>query len=345
MRAILSKQAIHSTQAMHANLSALLKTALSALAPQAPVAVALSGGADSVALALIAAEHCAGTPRPLYFFHVHHGLMAQADAWVAHLQTFSQELKTPLQVRHVQVDLAAGLGVEGAARDARYTALTQLCRDHGVAALLLAHHRQDQAETVLLRLLRGSGVAGLAAMQPDVQREGMRLLRPWLDVDRAELLAVAHEYEQRTGWAAVQDPSNTDPKYARGALRSALAPALNTYFPAWRQTLVRHAKQASEVNEVLAEVAAVDLAALEVNPEDQSFSLVRWRALSPARQALVVRHWLQEQGVAMPGERRLADLLRQLRQLHALGHDRELLWQHGAVAVRCKQGRVVLSKV
>ena len=329
---------------MHSNLSALLKTALSALAPQAPVAVALSGGADSVALALVAAEHCASTPRPLYFFHVHHGLTSQADGWVAHLQKFSQELNIPLHVRHVQVDLAAGLGVEGAARDARYTALAQLCLEHDVAALLLAHHRQDQAETVLLRLLRGTGVSGLAAMRAEAQRGGMRLLRPWLEVERVELLAVAQAYEQRTGWAAVQDPSNTDPKYARGALRSALAPVLNTHWPAWCQTLVRHAKQASEANEVLAEVAALDLAALDVKPEDQSFSLLAWRSLSAARQALVVRYWLQKQGVAMPGERRLADLLRQLRQLHALGHDRELLWQHGAVAVRCKQGRVVLSK-
>ena len=328
---------------MHSNLSALLKTALLTVAPQAPVAVALSGGADSVALALVAAEHCASTARPLLFFHIHHGLISQADAWAEHLQKLSQDLNIPLHVRHVQVDLAAGLGVEGAARDARYTALAQLCLEHGVGAVLLAHHRQDQAETVLLRLLRGSGVAGLAAMQSEAQREGMRLLRPWLDVDRAELLVVAHAYEQRTGWSVVQDPSNTDPKYARGALRRALAPVLNTYFPAWRQTLVRHARQAGEVNEVLAEVAALDLAALDVNPEDQSFSLLHWSALSPARQALVVRHWLQGQGVAMPGERRLADLLRQLRQLHALGHDRELLWQHGAVAVRCKQGRVALS--
>lgn len=328
---------------MHSNLSALLKTALSALDPQAPVAVALSGGADSVALALVAAEYCASTPRPLYFFHVHHGLMSQADGWVAHLQKFSQELNIPLHVRHVQVDLAAGLGVEGAARDARYTALAQLCLEHDVAALLLAHHRQDQAETVLLRLLRGTGVSGLAAMRAEAQRGGMRLLRPWLEVERAELLAVAQAYEQRTGWAAVQDPSNTDPKYARGALRSALAPVLNTHWPAWCQTLVRHAKQASEANEVLDEVAALDLAALDVKLEDQSFSLLAWRSLSAARQALVVRYWLQKQGVAMPGERRLADLLRQLRQLHALGHDRELLWQHGSVAVRCKQGRVVLS--
>jgi tRNA(Ile)-lysidine synthase len=269
--------------------------------------------------------------------------MSQADGWVVHLQKFSQELNIPLHVRHVQVDLAAGLGVEGAARDARYTALAQLCLEHDVAALLLGHHRQDQAETVLLRLLRGTGVSGLAAMQVDVQRGGMRLLRPWLEVERAELLAVAQAYEQRTGWSAVQDPSNTDPKYARGALRSALAPVLNTYWPAWCQTLVRHAKQAGEANEVLAEVAALDLAALDVKPEDQSFGLLPWRALSAARQALVVRHWLQEQGVAMPGERRLAELLRQLRQLHALGHDRELLWQHGSITVRCKKGRVVVS--
>lgn len=325
------------------NLKALLTKALAPLAPAAPLAVALSGGADSVALALIAAEHCADTKRSLYFFHVHHGLMAQADAWVEHLQKFAQELKTPLHVRHVQVDLAAGLGVEGAARDARYLALAQLCNEQGVAALLLAHHRQDQAETVLLRLLRGTGVSGLAAMQADVSRGGMRLLRPWLEVDRAELLAVAQAHEQCTGWAAVQDLSNTDPKYARGALRSALAPVLNTYWPAWRQTLVRHARQASEANEVLAEVAALDLAALDVKQEDQSFSLLAWRELSAARQALVVRHWLQKQGVAMPGERRLAELLRQLRQLHALGHDRELLWQHGSVVVRCKKGRVSLS--
>ena len=329
--------------ASYSNLNTLLTKALEPLGSEAPIAVALSGGADSVALALVAAEHCADTKRPLYFFHIHHGLMAQADAWVAHVQQFSQELNIPLQVRHVQVDLAAGLGIEGAARDARYLALAQLCTEHGLAALLLAHHRRDQAETVLLRLLRGTGVSGLAAMQVDVQRGGMRLLRPWLEVERAELLAVAQAYEQRTGWAAVQDPSNTDPKYARGALRSELAPVLNTYWPAWCQTLVRHAKQAGEANEVLAEVAALDLAALDVKPEDQSFSLLAWRALSAARQTLVVRHWLQEQGVAMPGERRLADLLRQLRQLHALGHDRELLWQHGSVAVRCKQGRVVLS--
>ena len=325
------------------HLKALLINALRPLAPEAPLAVALSGGADSVALALIAAEHCADTNRSLYFFHIHHGLLAEADAWVAHLQQFSQELNIPLQVRHVQVDRAAGLGIEGAARDARYLALAQLCHEHGVAALLLAHHRQDQAETVLLRLLRGTGVSGLAAMRADVQRGGMRLLRPWLEVERAELLDVAQAFEQRTGWAAVQDPSNTDPTYARGALRSALAPVLNTYWPAWCQTLVRHAKQAGEANEVLAEVAALDLAALDVKPEDQSFSLLAWRALSAARQALVVRHWLQGQGVAMPGDRRLAELLRQLRQLHALGRDRELLWQHGSVAVRCKQGRVVLS--
>lgn len=325
------------------SLTTLLSQALSPLALAAPIAVALSGGADSVALALVAAEQCHETRRPLYFFHVHHGLMVEADAWVSQLQTFARELQVPLLVRRVHVDPASGVGIEGAARQARYEALAALCVEHDIAALLLAHHRQDQAETVLLRLLRGAGVSGLAAMQADTQRHGMRLLRPWLDVERNELLAIVQTYTLRTGWQAVQDPSNTDPHYARGALRRDLMPILNTHWPAWRQTLVRHARQAGEANEVLAEVAQGELMQLDLKPEDQSFSLLRWRALSPARQALVLRFWLQTQGVAMPGERRLADLLRQLRQLHALGHDRALLWQHGSAVVRCQQGRVRLS--
>ena len=330
-------------QPLSIRLSALLSTALAPLAARAPIAVALSGGADSVALALIAAQHCAQTARPLHFFHIHHGLVADADVWADHLKIFAKDLNIPLQVSRVQVDQAAGLGLEGAAREARYAALTELDAQHGFAAVLLAHHRQDQAETVMLRLLRGTGVSGMAAMQEDIQRKGMRMLRPWLDVERAELLAVGRDYAQRTGWNVVQDPSNTDPRHARGALRSQLVPTLNAYWPAWRETLARHARQASEANEVLTEVAAADLESLEFDPQDRSFSLLRWRALSHARQVLVLRHWLQMQDVAMPGERRLADLLRQLRQLHALGHDRELLWQHGEVAVRCKQGRVLLS--
>lgn len=320
-----------------------LQQALANISAEQEVAVALSGGTDSVALALVAAQVCAQRGQALCFFHIHHGLMPEADAWAEHLAKLARALEVPLLVRHVKVDLAQGLGTEASAREARYQAFAMLAHEHQIAALLLAHHQQDQAETVLLRLLRGTGVLGLSAMQVDVERQGMRLLRPWLHIERAELVAIAQEFADRTGWSAVQDPSNIDPQYKRGAFRAELLPVLEKHWPAWRQTLVRHAKQATEVTEILDEVAASDWLALEPDTSSQSFSLKSWRELSPARQALVLRYWLEQQQVAMPGERRLADLMRQLRQLHALGHDRELLWQHGSHTVRCLRGRVLLS--
>ena len=339
-----------------------LQLALAKLPPEQVVAVALSGGTDSVALALVAAQVCAAATsadavqtkdasaaptqpakRPLYFFHIHHGLMPEADAWAEHLVELARALDVPLIVRRVQVDLGQGLGTEASAREARYEALGALASEHQVGAILLAHHQQDQAETVLLRLLRGAGVLGLSAMQEEVERYGLCLLRPWLDIERGDLIAIVREYTERTGWQVVEDPSNADPQYKRGAFRTELLPVLQKHWPAWRQTLVRHAKQASEVTEILDEVATLDWQKLEPDESGQSFSLKAWRVLSPARQALVLRYWLGRQQVAMPGERRLADLMRQLRQLHALGHDRELLWQHGSHTVRCLRGRVSLS--
>lgn len=320
-----------------------LQQALANIPREHSVAVALSGGTDSAALALVATQVCAQRGQSLYFFHIHHGLMPEADAWAAHLAELAIALEVPLVVRHVQVDLAQGLGTEASAREARYQALAALAQEHQVAALLLAHHQQDQAETVLLRLLRGAGVLGLSAMQYDVERLGMRLLRPWLEIERADLVSITQAFAARTGWQAVEDPSNADPQYKRGAFRTELVPVLETHWPAWRQTLVRHARQATEVTEILDEVAASDWLTLDPDASGQSFSLKAWRDLSSARQALVLRYWLGQQQVAMPGERRLADLMRQLRQLHALGHDRELLWQHGSHTVRCLRGRVSLA--
>lgn len=326
----------------HALYTALVRS-LVALPPRAPVAIALSGGIDSVALALVAKQVCDDTERPLHFFHVHHGLYAQADAWAAHLQVFANDLDVPLFLRRVTVEQDSGLGVEAAARSARYLALADLATAQKVKTILLAHHRQDQAETVLLRLLRGAGVLGLGAMHADVLRGGLRLVRPWLDIDRDALVAQTRAYTERSGWEPITDPSNLDAQFARGALRAELIPVLDVRWPAWRQTLTRHAKQAQETSEILDEVAATDWQALEPDREGSSFSLQRWRSLSEPRQALVLRYWLNQQGVAMPGERRLAELMRQLRQLHALGHDRELLWQHGVHRVQCLRGRVSLS--
>jgi tRNA(Ile)-lysidine synthase len=217
-----------------------------------------------------------------------------------------------------------------------------MSKEHGVDAILLGHHQQDQAETVLLRLLRGSGVQGLAAMKSDHVRLGLRLLRPWLEINRSVLLRFVHALTNEVGWLPVQDPSNTDKRYARGALRQQVIPALQQRWPTWVEALSRHARQAADATQILNDVAQQDLARLEVNAADHSFSLKCWRELNPARQTLVTRYWLQQQGIQMPSERRLAELIRQLRQLHALGHDRGLQWQHGKITVTCARGRVAL---
>jgi len=275
-------------------------------------------------------------------FHIHHGLYEQADQWARDVRQLAEQLGVFVVIQHVQVDQNLGLGVEGAARDARYAAFVDMAREHGVDAILLAHHKQDQAETVLLRLLRGTGVQGLAAMKPDHVRRGLRLIRPWLDIDRSVILRFVAALKDEIGCSVVQDPSNSDVRYARGALREQVIPALRQRWPTWVDALTRHARQAAQATQILNEVAADDFSHLEPAPDGASFSLKLWRELSPARQTLVLRFWLQEQGVQMPSERRLAELMRQLRQLHALGHDRSLEWKHGATVVSCVQGRVAV---
>lgn len=326
---------------LSAELAAALRQALDAL-PERPrrVAVAFSGGADSAMLAV----HAAAVAKPLgigvVLFHVHHGLQADADGWALQARALADTLHLPLIEARVQVEQAAGKGIEAAARDARYAALARLAYEQGVGHVLLAHHRNDQAETVLLRLLRGTGLAGMAAMAPSSQRDGVVYLRPWLEQDRATILLAADAVEAACGWRAVQDPTNADPRYTRAALRELLAPALDARWPGWRGIVARHARHMAQAAEILDEVAREDFAALEPGPDGASFSLQAWRGLSPARQAQVLRHWLEKNGARMPTDARMADLLRQLRGLHSLGHDRQLRVEQAGHVIRCHRGRV-----
>jgi tRNA(Ile)-lysidine synthase len=307
------------------------------------IAVAVSGGGDSAMLALAAAHAARGLGLDLVLFHVHHGLQAQADEWARHVQALGVLLTVPVLHARVRVPDDTGKGVEAAARQARYEALASLARQAGVAQVLLAHHQDDQAETVLLRLLRGAGLQGMAAMAAETERDGVRYLRPWLSVPRAAIRAAAAGFAQAHGWQPVEDPTNTDARYTRAAVRTQLKPALDARWPAWQAIVARHARHMAEAAEVLAEVARADLAALDFSPADASFSLAAWRGLSPARQLYVLRHWLDGQDLPMPSDARLAELARQLRQLHALGHDRQLRWEHAGRVVGCAHGRVVIS--
>ena len=307
------------------------------------VAVALSGGADSAMLAVTLDQVARERGVALLLLHVHHGLVAEADDWAQQVQALGRQLGRPVQVLAVQIGARAGRGMEGAARAARYAALLEAARAHHIGAIWLAHHRDDQAETVLLRLLRGAGVAGLAAMQPTSERDGVYLVRPWLAVKRSQILAAAAAYTEATGWTPVSDPTNVDPCYSRAAVRTALTPVLDARWPGWQDTLARHARQAGEAQLILDEVAATDLAGLMVAaPTDRGpcFSLAAWRLLSSARQRNVLRHWLGTLGAQMPSAAKLADLQRQLTQLHSLGHDRALTINHGCLRIRCVRGVV-----
>lgn len=322
-------------------LVAALRRALASLPqPPARMAVAVSGGADSAMLAVHAAAVAQAAGIGVVLFHVHHGLQAAADGWSRQVQALADLLGLPLRLARVQVDEGSGKGIEAAARDARYAALARLAQDDGVALVLLAHHRNDQAETVLLRLLRGTGLAGMAAMAARSHRDGVTYLRPWLEQGREAILRAAQDFAQATGWRPVQDPTNADPRYTRAALRELLAPALDGRWPGWRAIVARHARHMAEAAEILDEVAREDLAGLEPGPDGASFSLAAWRRLSPARQAQALRYWLAQNGARMPTDARLRDLLRQLRELHSLGHDRQLRVEQAGHVVRCHRGRV-----
>ncbi|MFC4298143.1 tRNA lysidine(34) synthetase TilS [Castellaniella hirudinis] len=326
--------------ALDPSLLRAVDAALAALPAGAAVGVALSAGADSAVLALHAAHAARRLGLPLHCFHIHHGLQAEADGWLIQAHRLAGLLGVGCHSRRVTVDVD-GRGMEAAARDARYAALAELAAHAGVGRLLLAHHQDDQAETVLLRLLRGTGPLGLAAMRPVTARGGLVWLRPWLDQPRSLILDSARRFEALSGWRPVRDPSNADERYARGALRTGLTPVLDARWPAWRRTLARHAAQARDLSDWVDETAQADWAGLDPDPDDQAFSLAAWRALPLSRQAPVLRHWLRILGLRMPTEARLQAWLRQLRGVHALGHDRDVRLGHEGVWIVVRRGRVL----
>lgn len=311
-------------------------------AADAPFAVALSGGADSAMLAVHAASVARQMGGALHCFYIHHGLQPLADAWQTQAHRLASILGVSCHSVRVEVNLRQGDGVESAARDARYRALARLAEQTGMSRIWLAHHCDDQAETVLLRLLRGAGPLGLAAMAPTSVRDGLRYERPWLDMPRARILASADAFAQATGWMPVQDPTNLDPAYTRAAVRRQLTPLLDTRWRGWQGVLARHARQSRELVSLVAEVAAEDWQKIDPAEDGLSFSLAAWRALSDARQAQVLRYWLSVQGLRAPTDARLTELMRQLRGLHALGHDRQMRLQHGQAWITCVRGRVIL---
>ena len=230
-------------------------------AARGTVAVAYSGGRDSTALLHATAVVAARLGLEVLALHVHHGLMPPADDWLAAARrTCERWARRGLPVRFDATRLvdrpARGDSVEAWARRERRRALAEMARRHGAGLILLAQHRRDLAETVLLQALRGAGPAGLAAMPRAVQSDGLWWYRPWLD----QPCEVIEAYLRRHRLRAVDDPSNADPRFARSRLREQVWPALLRAFPDAEQALAGVARRAQEADAVLDAVGAQDLA-------------------------------------------------------------------------------------
>lgn len=304
--------------------------AIAAFAPRLPLAVAYSGGSDSTALL----HACAARwPGQVHAVHVHHGLQAAADGFESHCRAVCATLAVPLAVAHVQARNASGQSPEDAARRARYAGIADAVRhtwpQAGPRDVALAQHADDQVETVLLALSRGAGLPGLAGMPAQWEREGLRYHRPLLGVPGAALRGWLVEH----GVPWVEDPTNADTAYTRNRIRAQLLPALEQAFPAFRSTFARSAAHAAQGQTLLRELAAQDLLTLGVPPH-----IAGLRAMSRARRANVLRHWLESVHGVAPSTAQLNELLDQLQACSTRGHDIRL--KVGARFVR-RQGDVL----
>ncbi len=251
------------------------------------VAVAASGGRDSTALLHCTVRAAAPLGVQVVALHVHHGLMAEADRWCAQVRTQARRWGAGFDHRRLAGAPTPGESVEAWARRGRYAALTEMAHAAGCPLVLLAQHRRDQAETVLLQALRGGGAAALAAMPRSVQRGGLRWVRPWLGLPREAIEAYVHRHRLRY----VDDPSNEAGELTRSRLR-ALWPALTQAFPNAETTLRHTAERAADERLLLDEVAEMDLAATQ--REDTALDSAALQPLSPARRRHLLRRWLQQ---------------------------------------------------
>jgi tRNA(Ile)-lysidine synthase len=298
------------------------------------LAVALSGGPDSAGL-LAAAASLGGSFRglPLRAVHIDHGLQAAAAAFRGACAALCAELNMPLTVIAVDVRATAGESVEAAAREARYAALEAELRPG--ECLLTAHHREDQAETLLLQALRGAGLAGLSAM-PVCRPLGQGWhLRPVLDVPQSELLAAG----ARAGGGAVRDPMNEDLRFDRAYLRRQIWPLIKARWPGAGTALSRTARHAAEAQDLLERAAAADVGRLR---DGDALSVPGLRALSSQERINTLRLWLRDAGVEPPSEARLTEALRQIFEAEA-DHLPAIEW--GCCALRRYRHRVFLTEI
>ncbi len=290
------------------------------------VVLGLSGGLDSVVLLHILKDLSAKSGFSLSCVHVHHGISPNAGCWAKFCEDLCNSLDVPIYIEQVDISPYLSKGVEAAARSARYEVFGRVNADF----LALAHHRDDQAETVLLQLFRGSGVKGLSAMGEATSFGAARLVRPLLRASREDLEQYAKTRQLR--W--VEDESNQDPRFDRNFLRREVLPLVADRYPSCRETLARASAHFCEASELMEELARIDAnGAIEAG----RLKMHALADLSPARAKNLMRHYLEQFGVRMPSAARLEEMLKQLRTARP---DASIAIRHDGMEVRSYRGWV-----
>ena len=314
-----SEPIIEAVRASLAEVSRLVN--LSKLAKVKGISVALSGGCDSVVLlhalhAVCAASNYATSinAASIHAITINHQLQSGSRDWAEFCARFCAQLGVTHQIDTVTVALA-GQGIEGAARDARYESLRRLSVQADCQVLALGHHQDDQVETVLHQVLRGTGLSGASGMKALRQEpNGLWIWRPLLGVTRDQIEAYAMQNQLQ--W--VDDPSNQDTHFARNALRQNILPMIDEHFTAGRKNIVRFAQLLAQSNAQIQEIALDDLNACRSNdlvdssPQLLTLSVEKIQLLSPTRQAWLLRAWLKKADLKMPGQARLKAIQQQL---------------------------------
>jgi tRNA(Ile)-lysidine synthase len=301
--------------------------------PPAPLAVAFSGGLDSTVL--LHATIKAHGKKNVHAFHVHHGIQKEADQWQAHCKAVAKKFGCHFDTQNVKLNKPSN--IESQARNLRYEALTQMCQAHKIQDLLLAHHLDDQAETVLIQLMRGAGLPGLSAMPQVKSKELIHLWRPFLNMRRKDLEIYAKEHQLT--W--IEDPSNQDESYRRNAIRKTILPTLEKFQAGAIENLSRSAKHLSEAQELLNQLADIDLGLMEVKEGLSKSNLIRLYKTSQARATNALRRWLSKNGLAYPSEERLTAWWSELQQTRP---DSQLQWDHDQQVIRLWRGHLTVTQ-
>jgi tRNA(Ile)-lysidine synthase len=266
--------------------------------------IGFSGGVDSHVLLHL----CASTPQikdKLIAVYVHHGLQVEAESWAIHCEKTAKDLSVEFLTLRVNAKPVQGESPEEAARNARYAAFKSLINTNDV--LLLAQHREDQLETVLLQLFRGSGLRGLSGMPESATFGTGTMLRPLLNVSKQAINDYAHAH--RLSW--IEDPSNQSNDYDRNFLRNAVVPLLKQRWPAIDKTVARSAKHCANT-QVLVDEVLDELFDAVFNPADKTLCISRLTEHHNHQQQLIIRHWLRYMGLKMPAQAKVGRILSQV---------------------------------